>query len=309
MALTIADIAAASYPAVVNARDKAANQWAESAFLRELQKQGGLKRVDFGPTIEVTLDYVRNSGAAILATPFTSTSTSATAVIGAASYAVAEVSVPVNWSKADDAKNPSQNQKIDYVTALLDNAMASHDDILEATLFATSNGLVGFSDMITEDGTGTIGGIVSGTDTMWKNKFDEWTDDSDIEAVFTSVWNLCAKGSGSGLAPTLIVSGADTQAIYESTLQTNQRFIDSSEANGGFKVLAFKNARYVFSKAGGESAYFLNPKSYQVLASRSHFRMKGDTQEHYNANAYNFKIYSAVQAITNNRSRLGVAFS
>jgi len=306
----VSQILSSSYPAVLDAMKKPANQWAESALLREMDRQGMINRVDLGSTIDKTLDYRRNPDSAVLATDFTATAVTKTEVITSASYAVAEVSVPINWSKADEAKNPSENQKIDLVKSLIVNGVESHDDILEATLFTTSNGLIGFDTLLTETGVGTIGGIVAGTDTFWKNQFDEFTDATDIEATVTSLYNLCAKGSGSALAPTLIVSGADTQALFEGQLQANQRYIDEKEAMFGFKVLGVKGtARWVFSKSGGESAYFLNKKSYGLDVSKSHFRMKGDVVEHTNANAYNVKIYSALQATTNNRSRLGVLFT
>ena len=45
-----------SYNAVVNANKKAANQWADSSFLTELERQGGIKHIAFGETLEVSLD-------------------------------------------------------------------------------------------------------------------------------------------------------------------------------------------------------------------------------------------------------------
>ena len=45
MALTIGQLAAASYPAVLAEKRKGANQWNESAAMRELEKQGAVKRL------------------------------------------------------------------------------------------------------------------------------------------------------------------------------------------------------------------------------------------------------------------------
>jgi hypothetical protein len=52
--------------------------------------------------------------------------------------------------------------------------------------------------------------------------------------------------------------------------------------------------------------YFLNPKSYKLLVSKSYFRDKGTTQELNDTNAFRFFIYSALQAVTDNKSRLAV---
>ena len=40
--------------------------------------------------------------------------------------------------------------------------------------------------------------------------------------------------------------------------------------------------------------------------SKEYFRDKGETQELQNANGFVFKIYSAMQTVVDNRSRLGV---
>ncbi len=106
-----------------------------------------------------------------------------------------------------------------------------------------------------------------------------------------------------------MVSDAPTQALFEGTQQANQRYVDTDELKAGFKVLAFKTARYVFSQYAGNSGavYFVNPKNFTLVVSKEYFRDRGDTQEIPNANGFNFKIYSAVQLVSNNRSRLGIA--
>ena len=86
MALTIGQIAAISYPAVLADNRKAANQWSESAFLRELERQGAIVRKSLGSTIEAPLDYRRNPGAGFLTSPLQPTSLSETEIVTAAQY-------------------------------------------------------------------------------------------------------------------------------------------------------------------------------------------------------------------------------
>lgn len=308
MALTIGQIVAVSYPAVLAEMRKAANQWVESAFLRELERQGAVIRKSLGTTIEAPLDYQRNPGAAFLVTDLAPTSMNKTEVLTAASYDIAEISVPIVWSKKDEVQNPSENQKIALVKALLENGINSHDDLIEQYLFATStNGFLGLDTHITDAGTGSDGGIDSTVNTWWRNQQATYVDDTDIEAAFTTVWNAAAKGSGSSLLPTLMVSDGATQALFEGTQQANQRYIDTQELKAGFKILGFKTARYVFSQYADTDVNFLNPKNFQIVASKEYFRDRGDTQEIPNANGFVTKIYSALQTVTNNRSRLGVA--
>jgi hypothetical protein len=308
MALSISQIVAASYPAVLAEARKPANQWAESALMRELERQGAIKRISFGPTIEAPLDYRSNAGADFLLTDTTSTSTTKTEVLTAASYTPAELVVPVNWSRGDEVKNPSMNQKVALVKSILENGLNSHDDKIESALFASStNGFLGLQSLVPDSGQGVVGGIDAAVETFWRNHQATYASaGTDIEAAMTTAYNTIAKGTGSVLRPSLIVSGAAAQAIYEAQLQPQIRFIDTKEGDAGFKVLAFKDARYVFSHRGGTRIYFLSPKSFKLVVSKDNFRDRGEVQELPNATVFNMKIYSALQAVTNNKSRLAV---
>lgn len=305
MALNINQILAASYNAVLAEARKPTNNWAESALMRELDRQGAIVHTNLGVTIQAPLDYRRNPGAVVLANDMAPVSLQKTEVITAADYAVASVSVPITWSKEDDAKNPTENQKIALVKSLIQNAIDSHDDLLEATLFTGVNSLIGLDTMITDNGQGVIGGIDSSVETWWANQQNTYTGASDIEAAMTKTWNATAKGSGSALTTKIIVSGATPQATFEGTQQAFQRYVDVEDLKAGFKTLAFKTARYVFSQYGGTRLYFLNPKSYTITVSKQYFRDMGDVSEINNANAFTRKVYSALQVTTNNRSRLG----
>ena len=310
MTPSISQLLAVSYPAVQNDRNLPANQWAESAFLNELERQGMIERADLGPTIERTLDWRANSTMAVIGTDLATTSlATATDVITAASYTPAQVAGWVIWSKGLDMKNPSVNQKIDVVKGLIANAFASHDDVLETTLFTTSSAggdeLQGLDNIVTSDGLGTVGGINASTDAFWRNKVDGYTSGLDLEAGMESLWNRCERGTGSQYKPTLIVSDGQSQALFASTQQTQQRF-QGQDLKSSFTTIAFKTARSVYSKgAPAGKFFFLGNKTYRVFVSRDYYRAKGETQEIQGGTGYTFQVYTGIQATTNNRSRLG----
>ncbi len=274
-------------------------------MLRALEASGAIKRLALGATIEATLDYRANPGAQVLATDMSPTSTTKTEILSAASYTPAAISAPITWSKMDESM--SEEAKVPFVASLIDNAMDSHDDLLEQNIFTGSNGFIGFDTLITTDGTGTVAGIVAGTDTFWKNQFNTYVDDTDLEAALTSCWNSCAKGTGSAMTPKLLASSAATQATFEGTQQSQQRYVDSDTLNAGFLSLAFKSAKWVFSQyAHATSVYLTNPKNYQIRVSKSMFRFKDKEVKLPNAEAYTTSVFSVLQAVTDNRSRLGV---
>lgn len=307
MAFTIGQMASISYPAVLADQRKAENQWAESSFMRALEEGGFIEKKSFGPTIEAPLDVKRNPGTAILATDLQQTSTAKTEVFTSASFSPAQVSVPIVWSKMDEVQNPTENQKVALVKGLLTNALESHDDILEQYLFATStNGFLGLLTHIPTPGQGSDGGIDSAVETMWRNQQATYVDDTDIEVSWTTVWNSCTKGSGSKLSPSLIVSDSGTNALFEGTQQAFQRYA-GQEFKAGATKLMFKTAKTVFSPYGLTTAFFLNPKSFKLVVSKDYFRDLSEQTEFTDANGYSKKLYSAVQTITNNKSRLGCA--
>lgn len=306
MALTISQIVAASYNAVVAENRKPANQWEESAFLREMKKQGGIKEIAGAPQIEAPLDYRRNQGLDFLLNDLDPIAMGKTDVLTSAVYDPAQLLVPVVWSKADEIRNSEENQKISFVKALLDNAQRSHDDAIEQAIFTTStDGFLGLQTQVPDSGQGTVGGINSAVETWWRNFVTTYAAaGTDMQAKMTLAWNTASKGSGSKLQPTLIVSDAATQAIFESTQVQFQRYNDTQDLKAGFKTLAFKTANYVFSQYGGTRVYMLNPDVLQLVFFKGAHMTKGKEQEINNGNGYRFFIWSMLQTIVTNKSRL-----
>ncbi len=302
MAITISQALAVSFPAV--AKKKAENQWAESGFLRELERQKGIKQESFGPTLEEPLDYRRNPAASFLATDLQATSMAKTEVLTALSYTPGQLSVPMVWSKADEATNPSENQKVALVKSITENALESHDDLVEEALFATlTEGFQGLLTIFPDSGEGTVGGV-SATAEAWHRHYTTTyaSAGTNIQSRLTMAFNESAKSTG-GKMPSLLVSDGAAQAIYEGSIQALQRFVDSKDADAGFKTLAFKSARYVFSQYGGTRIYGFNPAHTYLKVSKDAWREKGETQEIQNSNGYVCKLYSMLQLVTRNKSR------
>lgn len=307
MALTISQIVASSYNAVLAEARKPTNQWAESAFLKNLEEVGAIKTIPGGPQIEVPLDYRRNPGAQFLVNDLDPMAMGKTDVLTSAVYDPAQLSVPVVWSKGDDAKNPEENQKVDFVKALLTNSFETHDDLVEDKLFETlTNGFLGLITLLADNGQGTVGGINSALDTFWRNISGTYAAaGTDMIAKLTLAWNQSAKGSG-GSAPNLFITDADTHAIFEGTQSTLQRYVGKDEFDAGRKQIAFKTGRVIFSQHSSTRIYGLNPKYFKLLFYKGAKRQKGDTQEIDNGNGFRFFIYTMLQAVVSARSRMFV---
>ncbi len=305
----ISQIISSSYNAVLADQRKPTNQWAQNSWLAALESAGCVKTIPGGPQIEVPLDYRRNPGAAFLVNDLDPMAMGKTDVVTSAVYDWAQASVPVVWSKGDDAKNPEENQKIDFIKNLLPNAFDSHDEIVETALGAATatNGFLPLRSLVSDAGTGTIGGIVSNTDTWWRNIGGTFAlSGVDLVSKLTLAQNQAAKGSG-GLAPNFYLTDATTHATFEGTQGSLQRYVGNDAYDAGRKEIAFKQGKMSFGQfATGQRIYGLNAKTFKLLFAKGAKRQKGDTQEIDNGNGYRFFIYTMLQAVVSARSRLFV---
>jgi hypothetical protein len=314
MAIPVTQLVAATYDDVVNEKNKAADQWSDASALNHLEKIGGVKRIAGGPKITVTLDYRISQGLDFLATDTTATSTTKTEVLTHAEYTPIPVVVPVNWSFFDEAVNSEKNQKVDLVSSIVDNAIASHDQGFETALFTTTGGTDGFQtfvDLFTEDGTGTVGTIVSATETWWKNQFKDWgtATGATLLAHYNTLYMACSKGSG-GRQPNVVIGAQIMFGNWLAANQANQRFLETT--GGSLKYVKVLNADYVYTAAiadSTEDAFFFNTNDTQVHVVKGAWRQRRTPVEFINAAMMNMKIFSVAQLVTRNRSRGGRLWS
>src|SRR3990167_3839771 len=301
-------IVAATFDRVSNEKNKAENQWSENATLNFMEMKGGLKRVSGGPQLEFTLDIVVNPDAAFIATDVSATSTTKTEVLDAVKYDWALFVAPINWSIADEGKN-SGEKKVELVTSLVDNAMESHDDQFEAGMFAASatNGFLSFPVLFTEDGTGTVGGVNSATDTYWAPQFEDYG--TDLHLGLNVLTAECAKGTG-GATPDLYVTGSTVWATYADSLQANLQFSSTKTVDAGIQTLKFAGQDFIFThKYTSDSVFLINTKKTKVYAIKEFYRQRRAEIELPNAATMTMKVVSIAQLASSNRGRNGVCFT
>jgi hypothetical protein len=307
----ISQLIASSYEAVANEANKPENQFRANAFLDFIKKKGGVKTIPWGSTLELTLDYQRNPGAEFIATDLSATSLAKTETLTAASYTEGQIVVPVTWTFADEAKNSSTNRKVDFVAALLENAMVSHDDLIEEALCATSatNGFNALATLFPTTGQGSPGGVDSGTETWWRHHAAAYAaNGSDIVAVLTLAMKTSAKGSG-GAMPNLVLCGIEGHNLYEGSQQTYVRYTDSRTADGAFVALKLMNSDVIFSEQGNANRiYGINTKNTKLYMAKGASRRMGKEVEITNQPGYSKKMYSMLQFATNNKSRNFVVY-
>lgn len=302
----ISQLIASSYQAVQNEANKPENQFKSNAALDFMKKKGAIKTVPWGSKLEWTLDYQRNPGAEIIATDVSQTSLAKTEVLTAAEYEEGQIIVPVTWTFADEAKNPTTNQKVNFVAALLENAMVSHDDLVEeAILSATAtNGLNSFQALFPTSGQGAPGGIDSSVETWWRHHAAAYAaNGSDIVAVLTLAMKTAAKGSG-GMLPNLLIGGIEPHNLYEGSQQTFVRYAPADTADGTFVALKVMKQDFIFSEKADDNRVFgIQTKNTQIRMAKGAARRMGKETEITNQPGYTKKMYTMLQLATNNKSR------
>jgi hypothetical protein len=315
MAVPFTQLVASTYDAVANEKNKAADQWSDTSALNKLEALGGVKRITPGATLQMTLDYRANTGADFLSTDTTATSTSKTDILTATGPSWATLVVPTNWSFTDEALN-NGDQKVDLLSALADNALASHDFSIETAMFAATGGTDGFAtftDLFSEDGTGTVQGIVASTETWWKNQFLDWNTDTGatLLADYNTLYFRCAKGS-SGRQPNVIIANSTLYGAYLAALTPQQRFMDPKSATSGFATVKHINADYIFSSVittTQDSAWMFNTNDTALFVAKTAWRKRREAIDYSASAMVNMKIFSVIQLATRNRSRGGVLFT
>lgn len=311
MALTIGQIAAASFPKVLADNKKGYDQWSDNSGLQELEKQGGIHKEALGENIEVALDYRSNPDTAVMASDQDESTLLNTEMLTAAVYDIAQARTGVVWTMAEEVKNASEAQKVNLVKQKLENAITSHDNLFESMIFTTSTaGGVewnGLDTLIPTSGQGSPGGVPATTEAFWRNYADIYTDASDIEAALQTAWSEVLRGSNSTFAPSILLSGNTPWNLFASNVQGKQMvMMDTNDAKAGIKTIAFNNARWTFSQYGGNNIYMFNPKNTYLTVSKNAFRKQLPTQPVPGQTAWYFFIYSAGQFLTTNKSRTAV---
>lgn len=286
-----------------------------NGLLTVLKERGNIKTdAAGGYEIAIPLSYAENSTYQRYS-GYDTLNIGASDVLSAAKFDWAQVALHVTASGREIKMNNSQERMINLVKARVDVAMATAANNMSIDLYsdgALTNQIGGLANIIQNDGTGTVGGIVSGTYTFWKNKFKEVSGTGATFATLKSAMNEAWINQTNGQdKPDLIVMSHDFYALYEGGLQDLQRYADAKMASAGFEALKYKSASVIFDTntnfgTTAEKAYFLNTKYLYLMEHPDARWTEDDEKVPTNQDAVVIPIYWMGQLCTSNRARQGV---
>ena len=286
-----------------------------NALYRTLKNKGKIVTIDGGYEIVRPLDYAENSSFQRYS-GYDTLNISASDVLSAAKYNWVQSAVHVTASGSELRQNAGKNQLIGLAKARVKNAIRTASNYMSLDLYSDgslTNQMTGLAGSLGTDGTGTCGGIVSGTFTFWKNKYREAagtnaTTKSTIKGEMNALWLTLNRGTDK---PDLIVSTHDFFSFYWESLQDLQRFAASDSANAGFNSIKYMTADMIYDSntnfaTTGERMYFLNTDYIELVCHRDANWTTLDKKMSVNQDAEVIPIIWQGQLCLSNRSLQGM---
>ena len=295
-----------------------------NALLNVMKRKGKIKTVSGGYEIAEPIEYAENATYQRYS-GYDNLNTSASDVLTTVKEEYKQVALHVTASGREIRMNMgSKERMINLVKARKDNALKTAANNFSIDLYsdgALTNQIGGLAAKITTDGTGTVGGIVAGTWTFWKNAFKEMTgtnlaaSPSVANAVsmtgdMNTLWLNTTRGADK---PDLIVMSHDFYSLYEVGQQDKQRYADSELAKQGFTTLKYKGADVIFDDNSNfsttqERAYFLNTDYLYLVQHKEAAWTMDDEKRPTNQDAIVVPMYWMGNLVCTNRSLQGILF-
>ncbi len=297
-------------------RDNISNN---NALLKYLQSGKHEREEDGGLSIVEPLDYASNgtyqrySGYDVL-------NISASDVLSAAEYQWRNIAISVVANGTDLRNNSGQSRIINLAKSRMNNAMRTFKNNFSSDVYSDgtlTNQINGLQALVSDAGTGTVGGIDSSSFTFWKNKVQSAAaplqgggavvmSATTIESQMLYLWLALTRGDDH---PDILIADANYFAFYEASQVSIKRYTSSDEAKGGFSKLKYKNADVIYDGGSGiptNHMYFLNMNYINLVAHKDANMTELSNQQPYNQDASVIPIIWQGNLTLGNRSLQGV---
>lgn len=281
------------------------------------EKNGGLKTLDGGRTINAPVSYAVNPNFRSI-TANETVDTSRVDFIDEAEYEWTIHAGSVVYDEMELFKASGSSAKLDLLATKIENGISSHkQDISTALMGATSgNNVSGIQTLIPTTATsGSPGGISKNTYSWWRSYSVSGAQTSsafdNLRARMKTAFNTCSVGFG-GRHPKVIATTQTVYEGYEGLLTVNERFTDKSSGDAGFKngTLKFKGVDVGFDTGILSGAmYFLNPEGIKLAVGKGHWMKMGKEIESINQFTKVKKFHSFLQLYLTEPRLLGVIHS
>jgi len=239
-----------------------------NALLKAIDSNNMKRKEDGGLRIVEPLDYAEN-GTYQRYSDWDTLDISASDVISAAEYEWKQIAINVVSSGRELRVNSGGSKIITLAKAKMKNAIRTFNNNFSTDVYSdgtADNQINGLQALVSDDGTGTVGGIVAGSNPFWLNQFFNCTTES-VTASATTIENSMLLplyldlDRGPDDCPDLIVMDNIFYQYFETSQVSIKRYMDADKASGGMVSLKYKKADVLYDGNSGipaSSAYLLN---------------------------------------------------
>lgn len=300
-------------------KDVVDNVSKHNAIYRMLAKGKRVRTESGGTTIAIPLEYAENStyqrysGLDLL-------NVQQSDVITSAEFEWRQIAIHVVASGRELRINNGPERIANLAKSRVRNAMNTFANNFSEDMYSDgslSNQISGLQALVSDAGTGTVGGIVSGTWTFWKNIVQSAAaplqgggaitpSKTTIESLMLPLYLKTTRGNDH---TDLIVASDDYYTMFEESQTSLKRYMDVDEVTAGFLAMRYKNAKVIYDGNSGiptSRMYFLNTKHLELVAHTDANLTVVEDQRPVNQDGSVTPILWMGNMVTSNRALQGV---
>lgn len=289
-----------------------------NAFLKRIQ--GNKRTEDGGLSIVTPLEYASNNTYQRFS-GYDTLNITPSDILTSAEYAWKNIAISVSSNGTELRTNSGGSRIINLVKAKMRNAIHTFENNFSADIYSDGtlpNQITGLQAIVSDAGTGTVGGIDSGSWPFWLSKVQSAAaplqggsaitpSASTIESLWLPLYLELTRGNE---APDLILCSNDYWMYYHDSQISLKRYTSSDKsADGTFQSLKFQGADVIYDGGSGipnAHAYFLNSQYYELVVHTDADLTELENVRPYNQDAALVTMLWMGNLSCSNRSKQGV---
>lgn len=282
-----------------------------NALLKRLKENGNTNLVT-GRQIVRELEHADNSTVGFYS-GYESLDVSPSEVLSAATYDYKQMAGNVTISGLEQIQNSGTEAVINLLESRINVLEKSLMNKLSTSLYSDGTGtsgkeVGGLQLLVSDAGTGVVGGINSTTFPFWKSQQITASSSAFSTAnVQTDMNNMYLKLVRGADSPDLIMADATAYKAFLGSLQAIQRITSDGMANSGFTSVAYLNSDVIFDDACPENKmYFLNTDYIRLETAASRNFVPGEAKMSINQDALVTPMFWSGNLTCSNRALQGV---
>jgi hypothetical protein len=295
-----------------------------NALLRYIMERGEIEKIDGGLSIVRPLDYSSNSTYQRYS-GFDVLNVAQSDVLSSAEFQWRQIAVNVVASGLEMRINKGDSRIIALVKSRIKNAIRTFKNNFSVDLYSDGtlpNQIGGLQALVSDAGTGTVGGIDSSAFPFWRSIVQSAAaplqgggaiapGPATIESLMLPLYLQLTRGDDQ---PNLIVASNDYYTFFEQSQTSLKRYTTGGDsgpqkAEAGFVTMLYKKAKVVFDGGSGipnAHMYFLNTDYIDLVVHEDANMTVLDEAKPYNQDGAVVPVLWMGNLTVSNRSLQGV---